>query len=99
MNALAKTLSVELAPHHILINTVAPGRITTDRIKELDQQRAAERKITLEQLQAQASAQIPLGRMGHPEEFANVVLFYGSFANTYVTGQSILVDGGSVRSL
>lgn len=99
VNALAKTLSVELAPHHILINTVAPGRIITDRIMELDQQRAAERKIALEQLQAQASDQIPLGRMGQPDEFANVVLFYGSFANTYVTGQSILVDGGSVRSL
>ncbi|MNJ41042.1 3-oxoacyl-[acyl-carrier-protein] reductase FabG [compost metagenome] len=99
VNSLAKTLATELAPHHILINTVAPGRIATDRIMELDQHRANERKITVEQLQSQAASQIPLGRMGTPEEFAAVVVFYGSFANTYVTGQSILVDGGSVHSL
>lgn len=99
IQALTKTLSSEYGHKGILINTVAPGRIATDRILELDSKRAADQQISVEQLQAQATAQIPLGRMGTPEEFARMVVFYGSFANTYVTGQSLIVDGGTIRAL
>ncbi|MFC5467416.1 SDR family oxidoreductase [Cohnella suwonensis] len=99
VQALTKTLAAELAPAGILINTVAPGRIATDRIFELDGKRAADKGVTLEQIQAQATSQIPLGRMGDPEEFGRYAAFYGSFANTYVTGQTLIVDGGMVRSL
>lgn len=99
VQSLAKSLSEELASSGILINTVAPGRIATDRITELDSKRAADTGSSLEDIQAAVVKQIPLGRMGTPEEFAGIVAFYGSFANTYVTGQSILVDGGMIKSL
>ncbi|MFC5402544.1 SDR family oxidoreductase [Cohnella soli] len=99
VQALTKTLASELAPDGVLINTVAPGRIATDRIFELDSKRATDLGVALADVQAQATSQIPLGRLGDPDEFGRYALFYGSFANTYVTGQTLLVDGGMVRSL
>ncbi|MFC4599851.1 SDR family oxidoreductase [Cohnella hongkongensis] len=97
--SLTKSLATELAPYGILVNTVAPGRIGTDRIAELDAKRAADLGRTLEDVQAEAVSRIPLGRTGTPEEFARHAVFYGSFANTYVTGQALLVDGGTTRGL
>jgi 3-oxoacyl-[acyl-carrier protein] reductase len=99
VQALTKSLSQELAPDRILINTVAPGRIGTDRLFEIDRKRAESEGIPLEAVQRANAAQIPLGRVGTPEEFARAVVFLGSFANTYVTGQALLVDGGIVRGL
>ncbi len=96
---LAKTLSVELAPDNILINTVGPGKIATDRIDYLDKVNADKKGITQEQLEEQVKKSIPLGRYGKPEEFAKFVTFLVSGANTYVTGQSYLVDGGMVKSI
>ncbi len=96
---LAKTLSVELAPDDILINTVGPGKIATDRVGHLDKVRAEKQGITQEQIEEQAKKQIPLGRYGKPEEFAKFVTFLVSGANTYVTGQAYLVDGGMVKSI
>jgi 3-oxoacyl-[acyl-carrier protein] reductase len=78
---LAKSLAEELGPYNILVNTVAPGRIGTEEIKE------ASKKT------------IPLGRYGEPEEFGKVVAFLVSDAGSYVTGSSILVDGGMVKSI
>ncbi|WP_433945663.1 SDR family oxidoreductase [Paenibacillus sp. SN-8-1] len=99
VQSLAKTLAEELAKDRILINTIAPGRIATDRITELDSARAEKNGTSLEFIQAEAVQAIPLGRMGTPEEFARMVTFYGSYANTYVTGQSIMVDGGMLKGL
>ncbi|THF80738.1 SDR family oxidoreductase [Cohnella fermenti] len=99
VQSLAKTLSLELAPDRILINTVAPGRIGTDRIAQLDSLRAERTGQTVDQVRQAANAAIPLGRAGMPEEFAKAAVFLGSFANSYVTGQALLVDGGTVRSL
>ena len=96
---LAKTLSVELAPDNILINTVGPGKIATDRIDYLAKVNADKKGITQEQLEEQVKKTIPLGRYGKPEEFAKFVTFLVSGANTYVTGQSYLVDGGMVKSI
>ncbi|WP_018132277.1 SDR family oxidoreductase [Effusibacillus pohliae] len=99
VNALTKSLATELAKDGILVNTVAPGRIATDRVAELDQQKAAAKGIPVEDVQAEMIAQIPLGRYGSPDEFGRAVAFLGSFANTYITGQALLVDGGMVKSL
>ncbi len=99
IHGLAKTLSVELAPDNILINTIAPGRIATDRLVELDEGAAQRTGRTREEVRAAHEANIPLGRYGTPEEFARVAVFYGSAANTYVTGQALLVDGGMIRGL
>lgn len=96
---LAKSLSQELAKDNILINTVGPGKIATDRVKELDRLRAEREGISLEEVVSRSEAQIPLGRYGKPEEFANVVAFLCSEANTYVTGQAILVDGGLIKAM
>ncbi|QGQ93945.1 SDR family oxidoreductase [Paenibacillus psychroresistens] len=99
VQALTKSLATELAKDGILINTVAPGRIATDRIAELDSKRASEQNRAMTEIQNEAIEQIPLGRMGTPEEFARIVVFYGSMANTYVTGQTLLVDGGMVKGI
>ncbi|WP_310830685.1 SDR family oxidoreductase [Paenibacillus pedocola] len=99
VQALNKSLAAELAPDGILINTLAPGRISTDRIQQLDSKRAETQGLTLEDIQQAALSQIPLGRTGTPEEFGKAAVFLGSFANTYITGQSLLIDGGTVKSL
>ncbi|CAM3546426.1 SDR family oxidoreductase [Marinicrinis lubricantis] len=99
IQGLTKSLSQELAEDGILINTVAPGRIATERIMQLDRLRADEQQRTVEDILAEANRQIALGRTGTPEEFGRIVAFYGSLANTYMTGQSILVDGGLVKAL
>lgn len=97
--ALTKSLSAELGKDAILVNTVGPGRIETDRIMELDRRAADAKGTTEEQIRTQFMNQIPLGRYGTPEEFAKTIVYLGSFANTYVTGQAVLVDGGMVRAL
>ncbi|MFB5674800.1 SDR family oxidoreductase [Paenibacillus terreus] len=96
---LTKTLSQELAPYGILINTVAPGRIETDRIVQLDSKKAEQQGVPLEQIQERSQAEIPLGRYGTPEEFAKAVVFLLSGANTYLTGTTLVVDGGLVQAL
>lgn len=96
---LTKTLATELGPENIVINTVAPGRIATDRIAFLDQVNADKHGVTKEEIKHRAEQSIPLGRSGEPEEFAKVVTFLLSGANTYMTGNSYLVDGGMVKSI
>jgi len=96
---LAKTLATELGPDGILINTVGPGRIATDRVAALDQLRADALGSDRAEVRKQMETTIPLGRYGEPEEFARVVTFLASPANSYVTGQSFLIDGGLVKAI
>lgn len=86
----AKTLSRELGPQGITVNCVAPGRIETPRMTELYGEDGPP---------ADELAQIPLGRLGTPREFGDVVCFLASARAAYVTGTTVLVDGGSSRSL
>lgn len=96
---LSKSLSQELAKDNILINTVGPGKIATDRVAELDQVHANKIGQTYEEVKAASEQSIPMGRYGKPEEFAKMVVFLCSGANTYVTGQSLVVDGGLVKAI
>ncbi|USK38060.1 SDR family oxidoreductase [Cytobacillus firmus] len=96
---LAKSLAEELAPYNILVNTVAPGRVATDRVAFLDQLKADKQGVSKEEVEKASKKQIPLGRYGDPEEFAKVVTFLASDASSYVTGSSLLVDGGMVKSI
>ena len=96
---LAKTLSRELAADKILVNVIAPGRIQTERIDELDQLTAQKSGKTIDEVKHASAAGVPLGRIGHPMELANLVVFLASDAASYITGQAITVDGGAGTAL
>jgi 3-oxoacyl-[acyl-carrier protein] reductase len=96
---LAKSLSQELADTNVLVNVVAPGIIDTDRVRELDEANAAMQNRPLADVAADRTKAIPLGRMGKPEEVADLVVFLASARASYVTGCTIPVDGGLIRGI
>lgn len=91
---LAKSMANELGQYNIRVNNVGPGPTRTDRIIDLARHQANERGISLDEALANQGAGIPLGRLGEPEEFANVVTFLASPAASYVTGITLQIDGG-----
>ena len=99
MVGLTKSIAREYGEHNILINTVGPGRIQTDRVTELDQIAADKKNVSLEEIREGVKQVIPVGRYGKPEEFANVVVFLCSEANQFMTGQNIVIDGGMLKAL
>jgi 3-oxoacyl-[acyl-carrier protein] reductase len=96
---LAKSVSLEYAEKNIRVNNVCPGSTLTDRITSLAKTRAEKSGRSQEEILAEDAAAIPMGRLGTPQEFANVVVFMASPAAAYVTGTTLQVDGGNVRSL
>lgn len=96
---LFKTLAGDLAADNITVNLVLPGRIMTDRFVHHQTDRAKRAGRTLEEQLAVSSADIPAGRIGTPEEFANMVVFLASERAAYVTGTAIQVDGGLIKSV
>jgi 3-oxoacyl-[acyl-carrier protein] reductase len=97
---LAKTLSDELAPDQITVNTVLPGRILTDRLREGFVARARETGLSVDDLaRSEVAKEIPLGRVGEPQDMGSLVAFLCSDAAAYLTGQLIAVDGGQVRGI
>lgn len=99
VGALSKTLSNELAADHIRVNHLIPGRISTDRIRELDTIRGKAVGSSAEDVRAGYSKTIPLGRYGEAEEFGAAAVFLFSDASRYITGASLQVDGGLIRSV
>lgn len=98
VTGLTKTLAVELAPDRILVNLLGPGRIATDRLEQLDRLKAEQTGQTLEAVRAAIVKTIPAGRLGEPAEFARAAVFLCSPANTFISGQALVVDGGMVRA-
>ena len=97
--SFAKTISNQYASFNILINNVLPGRILTDRIKEIAKQKADKENIDINIVIDQLSDDLPIKRLGEISEFGPLVAFLCSEKSSYITGNSIQVDGGLIKSL
>ncbi len=96
---LVRSLATQFGPDNITINNVGPGTTATDRMKELSQRRAQAAGISVEQYSAQLAKDIPLRRVAKPEEVADAIVWLASERASYITGQTILVDGGVYRGI
>ena len=99
VTSLVKTLSLELAPDRIRVNSMLPGRISTDRLTHLDEIHAEKAGITLAEQQQRGASAIPIGRYGAPDEFGRAGAFLLSDAASYITGAALQVDGGLIKGL
>jgi len=99
VSSLSKTLALELAPKKVRVNQLVPGRIDTDRVRELDEANSKRAGISVEEQQKKMAATIPLARYGDASEFANAAVFLLSGAASYITGATLQVDGGMIRSV
>lgn len=99
VTSLAKSLSQALARENIRVNNLVPGLIHTQRIDTLAAYQAQARGVELDAQLQTMQAPIPLGRFGQPGEFANAAAFLLSDAASYITGETLVVDGGSMRTV
>ena len=97
--ALSKVLANEYAARGIRVNQVIPGRIDTDRVRQLDEAAARRLGIPVDQQTQRSRANIPLGRYGEPGEFGRAVTFLLSNAASYITGATLQVDGGQLKGV
>ena len=97
--SLVKTLSNELAANNIRVNNIVPGRIDTDRVRQLDTGNAKRFDESLEQHIARQQSEIPLGRYGTIQEFGATAAFLLSERASYITGATVVVDGGKTKSV
>lgn len=97
LSALTRTLATETAKDGITVNALLPGHIMTDRQQHLAELKSAADGITVAESFARTAALVPAGRIGNPEEVGAVIAFLCSQQASYLTGQSLLVDGGLVQ--
>jgi len=97
--ALVKTLANEYANHGIRVNQVVPGRIATDRVREIDEINSKKRGVSVDEQRKMSLASIPMARYGDPDEFGRAVGFLLSDAASYITGATLQVDGGMIQTL
>ncbi len=95
----AKTLSTEVAPFNITVNNVAPGYTLTKRIYDLAVEQAKITGKSHEEILKGFTRDIPMGRLGKPEEIGNLIAFLASEKAGYITGQTIFIDGGYIKSI
>ena len=96
---LVRTLATEFGKDNILVNNIAPGYTATERLKHLAAKLARESNQTEQYIERQWAEQIPLGRLGTPDEVADTIVWLASERASFVTGQTIVVDGGMYRGL
>ena len=99
VSGLVKTLAAEYGPYNVLVNSVCPGFMATDRLMALAQSLAARKGTAAAEIEKGWASQAPLGRVGQPDEFANVVVFLASERASYVTGVALAIDGGIVKGI
>jgi 3-oxoacyl-[acyl-carrier protein] reductase len=97
LSAMTRNMATEFGPDNVLVNAVLPGHVLTDRQIHLGEVRSQKEGISMDQYFAQAAAQIPMGRMGRPEEIGEVIAFLCSDRASYITGASLQVDGGIIQ--
>lgn len=93
----AKTLADQIGPDNVTVNTVCPGWTQTARVTSLFEKQSAQSGVATDDISRDVVSQIPLRRIGTPEEIANLAVFLGSEAASYITGAAIQVDGGIVK--
>jgi len=96
---LVKSLANEYGPYNVLVNNVCPGFTATARLNELAETLAAKAGVSPADIEKRWAGQAPLGRIGQPEELANLIVFLASERASYITGESIAVDGGLVKGI
>ena len=99
VTGFARTLATEVAPLGITVNNILPGYTRTERVEQLAQATATREQITTDAATARWTAEIPMQRLGEPAEFAALAAFLCSARASYITGSSVAVDGGWIRSL
>jgi 3-oxoacyl-[acyl-carrier protein] reductase len=99
VTGFASTLAREVAKDGITVNTILPGYTSTERVTELNHANAAREGVEPEEIQARLEADIPMGRLAEPEEFAALAAFLVSERAGYITGGAFAVDGGWLRGL
>jgi len=99
VSGLMKSLSNEYGKDNILVTNVCPGYTLTSRLDELSGRLAKAEGVDPKQIQERWAKQVPLGRLGQPEEFANMVVFLASERASYITGVSVAIDGGFVKGI
>jgi 3-oxoacyl-[acyl-carrier protein] reductase len=99
LTGFARTLANEVATEGVTVNNVMPGYTRTERLEDLAKMMAGKQGISAEEFRGKWEKEIPMGRLGEPREFAALVAFLASERASYITGTSIQVDGGWIRSL